>query len=57
MRLSVPGNWEQIGGGSGTVTYAPEGGYYRDQNGASTFTHGIEVGVARGDGAQPAAAD
>jgi hypothetical protein len=50
MRLSVPGNWEQIGGGSGTVTYAPEGGYYRDQNGASTFTHGIEVGVARGDG-------
>ena len=50
MRLSVPGNWEQIGGDSGTVTYAPQGGYYRDQNGASTFTHGIEVGVARGDG-------
>jgi Zn-dependent protease with chaperone function len=50
MRLSVPGNWEQIGGASGTVTYAPEGGYYRDQDGASTFTHGIEVGVARGDG-------
>jgi Zn-dependent protease with chaperone function len=50
MRLSVPGNWEQIGGGSGTVTYAPRGGYYRDENGASTFTHGIEVGVARGDG-------
>ncbi len=49
MRLSVPGNWEQIGGDSGTVTYAPEGGYYRDEHGASTFTHGVEVGVARGD--------
>jgi hypothetical protein len=49
MRLSVPGNWQQIGGDSGTVTYAPEGGYYRDENGASAFTHGIEVGVARGD--------
>ena len=31
------------------MTYAPEGGYYRDENGASTFTHGVEVGVARGD--------
>jgi hypothetical protein len=50
MRLSVPANWDQIGGGSGTVTYAPDGGYYRDQNGASSFTHGIEVGVARGNG-------
>ena len=50
MRLSVPGNWQQIGGGSGTVTYAPEGGYYRDESGNSTFTHGLEVGVARGDG-------
>ena len=49
MRLSVPGNWKQIGGDSGTVTYAPDGGYYRDANGASTFTHGVEVGVARGD--------
>ena len=27
MRLSVPGNWEQVGGNSGTVTYAPDGGY------------------------------
>ena len=49
MRLSVPANWKQIGGDSGTVTYAPEGGYYRDANGASTFTHGVEIGVARGD--------
>ena len=47
MRLSVPGNWEPVGGGdSGTVTYAPEGGY---GTGAG-FTHGIQVGVARGGG-------
>jgi hypothetical protein len=45
MRLSVPANWRQIGGESGTVTYAPEGGY---DSGA--FTHGIQVGVARGNG-------
>lgn len=45
MRLSVPANWEQSGGDSGTVTYAPEGGY---DGGA--FTHGVQVGVARGDG-------
>ena len=46
MRLSVPGNWEQVGGDSGTVTYAPEGGY---GTGAG-FTHGIQVGVARSSG-------
>jgi peptidase M48-like protein len=50
MRLSVPANWQPIDGGSGTVTYAPEGGYLRGQNGGSAFTHGIEVGVARSDG-------
>jgi hypothetical protein len=46
MRLSVPSNWDQIGGNSGTVTYAPDGGY-SDGNG---FTHGIQVGVARDSG-------
>lgn len=49
MRLSVPSNWQQIDG-SGTVTYAPEGGYVRAQNGQSAFTHGIEVGVTRANG-------
>ena len=44
MRLSVPGNWQQMGGDSGTVTYAPEGGY----GSGAGFTHGIQVGVARG---------
>jgi hypothetical protein len=49
LRLSVPANWESIGGG-GTVTYAPEGGYLRGKNGQSAFTHGLEVGVARLEG-------
>jgi len=49
LRLSVPANWRQIDSGS-AVTYAPEGGYVRAQSGQSTFTHGIEVGVMRGDG-------
>jgi len=46
MKLSVPSNWEQIGGNSGTVTYAPDGGYAE----GSGFTHGLQVGVARGSG-------
>ncbi|MGB2715246.1 MAG: M48 family metallopeptidase [Vicinamibacterales bacterium] len=46
MRLSVPSNWDQIGGNSGSVTYAPGGGY-TEGNG---FTHGIQVGVARSTG-------
>jgi hypothetical protein len=46
MRLSVPANWEQIGGNSGTVTYAPDGGY----SAGDSFTHGIQVGVARNSG-------
>jgi Zn-dependent protease with chaperone function len=49
LRISVPANWEQIGGGN-TVTFAPDGGYVRAQNGQSAFTHGIEVGVTRGNG-------
>ena len=49
LRVSVPANWEQIGGDT-TVTYAPQGGYVRAQGGQSAFTHGIEVGVTRSDG-------
>ena len=49
IRLSVPANWEPIGGDN-SVTYAPEGGYVRGDNGRGAFTHGIEVGIARVDG-------
>ena len=44
-----PGNWEQVNGGN-TVMFVPDGGYVRADNGQSAFTHGIEIGVTRGDG-------
>lgn len=50
VRLSVPANWRPVEGGSGTVTYAPQGGYVRADDGRSSFTHGVEVGVLRGQG-------
>ena len=50
LRVSVPANWQQIGGSGGTVTYAPEGGYFQTQTGGSAFTHGLEVGVMQADG-------
>jgi Zn-dependent protease with chaperone function len=49
LRISVPANWEQVSGGN-TVTFAPEGGFVRAQNGQSAFTHGIEIGVTRSNG-------
>ena len=49
LRISVPENWAQVGGGN-TITYAPEGGYVTGQNGQSAFTHGLELGVTRADG-------
>lgn len=50
LRISVPSNWEPVSGNGGTVTYAPEGGYFRSQSGGSVFTHGVEVGVAEVQG-------
>ena len=44
LRLRVPENWEPVEG-SGTVAYAPEGGYFRGQGGQQTFTHGLEIGT------------
>ena len=54
VRISVPANWNQIGG-NGVVLYAPEGGYFQTQGG-SAFTHGVEVGVmdARGQSLEAA---
>jgi hypothetical protein len=46
LRLSVPANWRPITGGN-TITYAPQGGYFRAENGQSAFTHGVEIGTAR----------
>jgi Zn-dependent protease with chaperone function len=47
LRVSVPANWQQLQG-SDTVTYAPEGGYTADSSGHTSFTHGLQVGVAQG---------
>src|SRR5688572_5788811 len=49
LRVSVPSNWEEIGTGGG-VTYAPEGGFFRGENGATAFTHGMQIGTAPGGG-------
>jgi hypothetical protein len=45
LRLNVPANWQAIGG-QGTITYAPDGGYFENQ-GQTAFTHGVEVGVVQ----------
>jgi Zn-dependent protease with chaperone function len=44
MRLQVPANWGRVDGNS-SVTFAPEGGHYRTQNGGTGFTHGVQLGV------------
>jgi beta-barrel assembly-enhancing protease len=44
MRLQVPTNWGRVDGNS-SVTFAPEGGHYRTRNGATGFTHGVQIGV------------
>jgi hypothetical protein len=43
MRVSIPTNWQQVGD-QGAVTFAPEGAYYRGNNGTG-FTHGIQMGA------------
>jgi hypothetical protein len=45
MRISVPANWEQLGGGA-TVTYAPQGAVFQGHSGGTAFTHGLEIGVS-----------
>jgi hypothetical protein len=49
LRVSVPANWQQRQTAD-VVTYAPEGGYVADASGRSSFTHGLQVGVAQGSG-------
>ena len=45
FRVAVPSNWQQLQGNN-SVTFAPEGGFGNVQ-GASVFTHGVEMGVSR----------
>ncbi len=44
LRMQVPNNWRQVGDND-SVTFAPEGAYYRGQSGQTGFTHGVQVGV------------
>jgi hypothetical protein len=46
LRVSVPSNWGPVDM-EGGITYAPDGGYY-EGNGGTSFTHGIQIGVAQG---------
>ena len=50
LRVSVPANWDPVGDRDSGVTYAPEGGFFQDDNGQTAFTHGVQFGVAQGSG-------
>jgi hypothetical protein len=47
LRVTVPANWNEISE-KGGVTYAPEGGFFRGDNGQTAFTHGVQIGVMQG---------
>jgi hypothetical protein len=47
LELSVPSNWREASDGSGTLLFAPEGGFYETQNGGTAYTHGVQVGMAQ----------
>ena len=47
FRVSVPSNWRELPG-SNAVTFAPDGAYGNGGQGSS-FTHGMEIGVARNE--------
>jgi beta-barrel assembly-enhancing protease len=48
FRVAVPANWSQVSGGQSGVTYAPQGGYFQDNQGQTAFTHGVQFGVTQG---------
>ena len=50
MRVSVPANWQQVEAGSNSVTYAPQGAYFRGTTAAARSRTAIEVGVRAGHG-------
>jgi predicted Zn-dependent protease len=47
FRVSVPSNWRELSGPD-AVTFAPAGGYGQI-NGRAVFTHGVQIGVERGE--------
>jgi hypothetical protein len=49
IALAVPTNWERVARSNNGVTYAPDGGFFRANNGQTAFTHGVQVGVTPGN--------
>jgi len=47
FRVSVPSNWRELPGGN-AVTFAPDGAHGNTSERGS-FTHGVEIGVARNE--------
>jgi hypothetical protein len=47
LRVQVPANWDEVSS-QGGVTYAPEGGFFKGDNGQTAFTHGVQIGVMQG---------
>ena len=47
LRVQVPSNWDEVSSQSG-VTYAPDGGFFRGDNGQTAFTHGVQIGLVQG---------
>lgn len=51
LRINVPANWDAVEASAGSVTYAPDGGFTQGGDGrGSAFTHGVQVGMAKGGG-------
>jgi len=44
LRTRVPANWREVSDND-SITFAPEGAYYRGQSGQTGFTHGLQLGV------------
>lgn len=46
LLMNVPANWDRMPTGN-TVIFAPRGAYIALQDGATSVTHGLQIGVAR----------
>ena len=44
LMMRVPSNWRQVNDND-SVTFAPDGAYYRSNSGQTGFTHGVQMGV------------
>ncbi len=44
LTVRVPSNWRQVGDND-SVTFAPEGAYYRSESGQTGFTHGVQMAI------------